>query len=237
MKTIHYIYKMIHLPTGRVYIGQRKCPSGLTPEQDIKYTGSGTIWKKIYHKHPNECVKIIIEQTTKEKVDELEDYYIQHYKRLMGDLCVNLQAGGGYHDIGSETRQVLSEHGKKLIGEKNPFYGKHHTEETKKFLSELNKGEKHPKYGKPVSEETRSKIRQARMGHEVSDETRRKISVSKTGGKHTNETKMKMSESQKKAWTHRTNRSFNKGRKMSDEAKRNLSESIKKWWQQRRQTK
>lgn len=33
-------------------------------------------------------------------------------------------------------------------GEKNPMYGKHHTEATKRKISAANKGEKHPLYGK-----------------------------------------------------------------------------------------
>jgi len=48
-----------------------------------------------------------------------------------------------------ETRRKLSEAA--LIskqGENNPMFGKHHTEETKKKISEANKGEKHQAYGK-----------------------------------------------------------------------------------------
>ena len=36
----------------------------------------------------------------------------------------------------------------KFVGEKSPWYGKKHTEETKKHLSEVNKGENNPHYGK-----------------------------------------------------------------------------------------
>lgn len=38
---VYYIYKMIHVPTGRAYIGQRKLFKR-TPETD-GYTGSGKI--------------------------------------------------------------------------------------------------------------------------------------------------------------------------------------------------
>ncbi len=50
-------------------------------------------------------------------------------------------------------------------GEKNPFYGKQHSEETRKKISEIRKGknygpfgENHPMYGKRHSEETRKKM-------------------------------------------------------------------------------
>lgn len=47
-------------------------------------------------------------------------------------------------------------------GENNPFYGKHHTEETRQKLKDNHadfKGEKHPMYGKQHSEETKQKLR------------------------------------------------------------------------------
>ena len=53
-------------------------------------------------------------------------------------------------------------------GENNPNYGKHHSEETRKKISEGNKGkqagEKHPNYGKHHSEETRKKMGAALKG-------------------------------------------------------------------------
>ncbi len=64
-------------------------------------------------------------------------------------------------------RKLKLEHCKKIsdrtIGEKNPFFGKHHTEETKKLLSEKLKGknkgkylaEKNPMYKKTHSDENK----------------------------------------------------------------------------------
>lgn len=53
-------------------------------------------------------------------------------------------------------------------GTKNPMYGKQHTEETKKKISNANKGKltgkKNPNYGAVVSAETRRKIGEAHMG-------------------------------------------------------------------------
>ena len=53
-------------------------------------------------------------------------------------------------------------------GENHPFYGKHHTEESKKKIREGNKGkrvgEKNPFYGKTHSEEARKKMREAKKG-------------------------------------------------------------------------
>ena len=57
---------------------------------------------------------------------------------------------------------------KKFSGEGNPFYGQHHSEETKKKISEHRKGKligkEHPMYGKKHTEETLKKMSQNRQG-------------------------------------------------------------------------
>lgn len=64
------------------------------------------------------------------------------------------------------------------IGELNSFYGKHHTEETRKKISDARKnyaGENHPLYGKHHTEETKRKISKSLSGREVSEETKIKL--------------------------------------------------------------
>lgn len=63
---------------------------------------------------------------------------------------------------------------KKFSGENNPFYGKHHSEETKKKISNSMtgkfSGENHPFYGKHHNEESLQKIsknRQSKGGKKV----------------------------------------------------------------------
>lgn len=66
-------------------------------------------------------------------------------------------------EIIAQTRELRD-----ISGAKNPMYHKHHTEETRKIMSEKKKGmydgEKNPRWGKPHSEETKQKISQSRMG-------------------------------------------------------------------------
>lgn len=64
----------------------------------------------------------------------------------------------------------------KTFGENNPFYGLHHTEETRKQMSEKRKGENHPMYGKHLPKETRNKISQKHKGKHLSLETKKKKS-------------------------------------------------------------
>lgn len=106
-----------------------------------------------------------------ESLKKLEIYFIEYYTNIGFELY-NVKKGGNYNpQTAEETKKKLSEIGKTLIGNKNPFYGKKHTEETKKILSEKCKNnrryirtEKHLKRisevhkGKHVSEETKLKI-------------------------------------------------------------------------------
>lgn len=103
---------MIHLPSGRVYIGQRKIPRNKTIETD-SYFGSGKIWKQIYKKHPDECIKVIIDfANTKDEIDELEKKYIAHYKSVYEEFCVNITDGGQGGAQKKFTDEELKEHRK-----------------------------------------------------------------------------------------------------------------------------
>ena len=75
-----------------------------------------------------------------------------------------------------ETRRKMSEAQK---GEKNHFFGEHHTEESRRKMSEAKKGENHPLFGQHHSDDTRRKMSEAQKGKKhgpMSEEHRRKIS-------------------------------------------------------------
>jgi len=118
------------------------------------------------------------------------------------------------------------------------MYGEHHTEETKRKMSEAHKG-------RIVSKETREKIGKAHKGKKISEEAKIKMSNAKKGkpsnmkGKqHTNLTKKKISEANKgnSAWNKGKKGNINsgrthfkkgepsafKGRKHSEETKKKL---------------
>ena len=65
-----------------------------------------------------------------------------------------------------------------IEGENNPFYGKKHSEETLKHMSEIKTGSNHPMYGTHRSQETKDKIGLVHKGKVVSQETRDKLSAS-----------------------------------------------------------
>ena len=69
----------------------------------------------------------------------------------------------------------------------NSFYGKKHTEETKKYLSILKKkqyiGHNNPFYGKKHTEETKKIMSEKKIGKKRSENAKQKISQGKLGKK------------------------------------------------------
>lgn len=133
----------------------------------------------------------------------------------------------GFHHS-EETKRKLSEINK---GKSSPMKGKHHSEESKLKISITRKG-------KPLSEEHRKKLSEAGKGRYYSEETRQKMSENNKGknlGKHhTEETRKKMSNSKKnkplsgKALEHVLEiNARKKGKSLSEEQKQKMSESMK----------
>ena len=104
----------------------------------------------------------------------------------------------------AEHRRI---HNKSRTGKNHPFYGKRHTEESRKKISESLKGENNPMYGrtgennpfygKTHSKESRKKISEAKKGKQLSEEHRRKLSEAMKGKHHSEEHRKKISESVK----------------------------------------
>lgn len=101
---------------------------------------------------------------------------------------------GIYDDFKMTIPLTKSEHQKLHNKEgNNPFYGKTHSEETKKKMREAKKGERNPFYGKSLSKEHRKKISEANKVKMTGEKN------PMYGRKHSEETKKKMRE----AWAKR----------------------------------
>lgn len=207
-------------------------------------------WNKYGGKNFEFVVIRIFQNYRQDLLDRYEDYWIQFYDTLDSKKGYNKRRGGSNGTLGIEARKKLSEKAKLRIGEKNPFYGKSHTEETiekirkaninrpkeihgfyrknhsietKNKLSEKAKlkiGEKNPFYGKSHAEETKKKIGKASEGRQ-----------SFLGRKHSEESKKKMSESHKDVplslETRRKISESNKGRTVTEETRKKISEGNK----------
>lgn len=129
---------------------------------------------KIRKQKKEPVVEIVANELEEEFAFNLEKELILSYGRrdIGTGILTNLTEGGeGTAGVvyTEEYRKQLSQLRKgKYTGEKNPFYGKKHTQTTKDKISMCNTGRnvgsKSPCYGKPRPESLREKLRQANLG-------------------------------------------------------------------------
>lgn len=207
------IYKITNLINGKVYIGQTTEKRGFKGRYD--YSGIGIERVFNYHKHFKEVGRSynshlynaikkygfeafeVIEEFdigySKEELDELEIKYIKEFNCLNPN-GYNDQIGGNTHVITEHTRNKMRANNK---GENNPMFGRKHSEETRKKLSENHhdvskeknpmygkRGENNPRYGTKHSEETKHKISEGNKGKIVSEKTKKKLSEGRKGHKN-----------------------------------------------------
>lgn len=124
--------------------------------------------QKSWNKYGSDNFKFyIIELCDIDELDIKEDYYILLYNTINDNFGYNLKVGVGVNRIISEsTRHKLSQAGRKKKPNRN--------------IS----GDKNPMFGKSHSDETKEKIRQSRIGSKASDETKEKLSKMRIGEKN-----------------------------------------------------
>ena len=186
------IYKITNTVNGKSYIGQTRQDAEKT-RIPIHLTGKGNqILKRAIEKYGKDAFtyEILHDGIIPEFLGDLEIEAIAKYDTVVPN-GYNLTHGGEGGIPSEETR-------KKLSGERNHFYGKKHSpetrrklseaakgrvisEETRRKLSEARTGEKNHLYGKRHSTETRRKISEAGKGRVISEETRRKLSEAGKG--------------------------------------------------------
>lgn len=142
---MYYIYLIVNKINGKTYVGQRKSSKEWYED---KYMGSGKILKQAQVKEGIENFeKFLIQYCwTKEQTNKAERFWIAEYRKR-GKAEYNIADGGQWG-------------GCHLFGKDNPFYGHHHSEETKRINAEAHKGntgEKNGFFGKHHSEEFKIK--------------------------------------------------------------------------------
>jgi group I intron endonuclease len=146
------IYK-ITSPSGRIYIGKSKNLKKRI--KDYKYQCEKR--KSIVHdsirgygwdNHTLEIIEECADELLSEReifwIKELKSYWLENQKGM--NMTRGGEAGGGSWMWDTKRRKYFSELYK---GEGSPFYGKHHTEETKKYLSKLTR-ERHIERGTKI---------------------------------------------------------------------------------------
>lgn len=161
-KPYGYIYRNTNMVNDKTYIGMHR-----KSELDESYFGSGIKIVEAVNKYGKDNFKLEVLQFcySEDELCKQERYWIAK-EREKGKAEYNIANGGK----GWNTSHY---------GENNPFYGKHHSQETRKRLSELGKKRVGPLngfYGHKMTPEHLAKTR--RTGSTQSLEIRKKISNS-----------------------------------------------------------
>lgn len=189
------VYKHTNNLNNKVYIG-------ITIQKPYKrwLNGKGYTNNDYFNKSINKygwdnfSHEILYEHLTKEEAEQKEIELIAQYRSNQREFGYNIQNGGMHKGKFSEiSKKKMSEShigitawNKGLhigIGQENNFYGKKHSEETKKKISNANKGRKKTpeqieKVRNSCKETWRKKIEN---GYTMSEETRKKISDANKG--------------------------------------------------------
>jgi len=211
-----------------VYIHRRKDTNkvfyvgrGVNKTRPYSKANRNKHWHNIVNK-VGYIVEIIIEEISWKEAGVKEMELIKQYGRKdlnEGDL-VNMSDGGEGNTRGkSRTGLPHSEETKKKISDSNK--GKKQTEETKNRLRETSKGNKNM-LGKKHSQETKDKISKATKGKKLSNEHIEKIR--KSVSNMTQDTKNKISNTLKGITrSEETRKKMSDARKKTIELKRNLN--------------
>jgi len=194
------IYKAENKVNGKCYIGQTTRTLEERKNSHLfKYKNSDDC-PKFYnaikrHGDSNFIWVVIDKAKDKKELDQKEIFYIKKYNSVKSGY--NLQLGGSNGKHSTESKKKMSERQK---GENHPFFGKHHSEKTKRKISKALRGEKNPNYGKKwnMPNITKDKISNSLKGRKLSEAHRKQISERQMGNKNQNYGKKASSETRKK---------------------------------------
>jgi len=165
--------------------------------------------------------KYIVEKLSIKKISELSGHCTSTIHKWLRKLGIPTRkpwtfSKGRQHS--EETKQKLSELRK---GCKNPFYGKHHTTETREHLRKCSTGRKHTKEELRKMSEALSGKNNPMWGKKHNEESNKKRSEALKGSKNHNYGK-KLTEEQKKRIG-----DFHRGKIISIEQKKKISKALR----------
>jgi len=174
---MYKIYLIANIKNKKQYVGITKFSIEERFSQHVK---RGFLLTEAIQKYgeQNFWIQLIEEVESAERAYELEMYYIKEYNTKVPNRYNITDGGDGIFgwEPSEEYRKECSERVKQLHNEKKVgMYGKKHTEETKKKMSDSLRGNQNC-LGRILSEDTKSKISSSHKGKILSESTKNKIS-------------------------------------------------------------
>lgn len=209
------IYVIIHVKSGKVYIGKtavhlhRRWKNHRANLRAGRHANEHL--QRAWNKYGEDAFRFqVLEYCPIERLNDREKHHIAIYKRR--GMCFNIMDGGEGSPLSEETRKKLSEQHK---GKKRPPF----TDQARQNMSMAHKGlrftDEHRrnlsnalKNRPPLSPETLRRMSEAQKGRHPTEESRRKMSESHKN--ISNETRQKISDA-------------GKGRKHSEETRKRMS--------------
>lgn len=155
------------------------------------------IWYSELKNNPNLFrTHIITTHSTREEAIEMEYKFQRKLNVVKSKLYIN-----------QSLANVRGYHGRSVSGENNPFFGREHSIESKRKISESNRGINNHMFGKNLSEQTKKTISDRTkidiknyhipsfgfLGKKHSESVKEKLSEINLGKKHSEASKQKMS--------------------------------------------
>jgi group I intron endonuclease len=148
----HYIYLMTNKINNKKYVGQTNNLKRRIKYQHFNAGHVKTVIDKAILKYGKENFEVkVIEETTKDKVNEREIYWIKKYNTYKG-VGYNCTPGG--ESLSGKDNPM---YGVSLSGKLNGMYGRKRSQRVKDKLKKFHTGLKH-------KEETKNKISEATKG-------------------------------------------------------------------------
>ena len=136
------IYSILNKENGKIYVGQ---------SVNIESRFAHHKWELKNNKHINSHLQSsvnkygidsfefnILESCDESKLNDNERWWIDYFNSTIRNNGYNFESGGNSQfEVSIETRKKLS---RVNSGKNNPFYGKHHSDETRKMISDSHKG-------------------------------------------------------------------------------------------------
>lgn len=188
-----FIYITTNLVDWKRYVGQRRFFGNWAG-----YMGSGIHLKRAIAKYGKDnFVRDIVDLAySQEELNQKEIQWISDLDATSSKEFYNIAGGGHKNNMEGLSDQGLLEWKQKLsvshvgihTGENHPMYGKKHTEEARKRISEGRAGKPSHQKGKPLSDEQKQKISEANKGRvppnkgkSMPEHLRRQMSESRKG--------------------------------------------------------